>query len=121
MQLPSDYLDVVKAGAAALREIGVQLRAVAERSPNTPELWLSVRDYEGLAARLADPDDWEWRHGFADLLLSPQDFGVLDELLSEDPTGPALLPAARRVAVARLREFLTQYDSREFEFEDPAA
>lgn len=120
MQLPPDYFELVTAGVAALRELGAELRAAAENNPNAPELWLSVRDCEGLAGRLADPDDWEWRHGSADLLLSPQDLGVLGELVAEDQPGPVIVPAAMRVPLTRLRDFLAQYENREFEFEDPA-
>src|ERR1035437_10819826 len=54
MKLPSDYFEIVANGARVLHALGVQLRARAEKRPEAPELWLAVRDLDGLAGRLAD-------------------------------------------------------------------
>ena len=120
-QLPSDYLQVVRSGATTLHALGVQLRDAASGAPEVPELWLCVRDLEGLGGRLADSGDWEWRHGFADIMISPQDFGVLDELLAQSGVGPVRLSREQAAAISRLREFLRQYCDREFELDEPAA
>lgn len=121
MKLPSDYLRVVGRGATLLHAFGARLREAAAKQPETPELWLSVRDFEGLSRRLAESTDWEWRHGFADLMILPQDFAVLDELLSLGRAGPVELSGEDRAALTDLREFLRQYCDREFELDDPAA
>jgi len=123
MRLPVDYPDIVAARVRVLHSLGTQLRAEAERRPKTPELWLAVRDVEGLAERLADPSESEWQRGFADTLISGQDLGVLDELLTFGEHGTAQVP--RRVTdeqaglLARLRVFLQRYCDREFELDEP--
>ena len=119
MKLPADYLDLVSTGAAVLRAVGAELRLRAAAQPNAPELWLSVRDYEGLAGRLAASDDWEWRRGFAGLFITGQDFGVLDELLAQNNDSSVLLSEEQASALARLRNFLRQYRDREFELQLP--
>ncbi len=121
MKLPSEYREVVRLGATTLQLLADRLREVAANKPERPELWLSVRDFQGLAGRLADSTDWEWRHGYADIMISPQDFGVLDELLAHG--GDELIPYSREDATALtgLREFLRQYCAREFELDEPAA
>jgi hypothetical protein len=125
MRLPADYSDIVDGGVRVLRSIGGKLRAEAENRPDAPELRLAVRDLEGLAARLADASAWQWRHGFADMLISGQDFGVLDEQLTNGGHGADQVP--HRVTgeegrlLTRLRGFLQQYCDRGFEFDEPAA
>jgi hypothetical protein len=121
MKLPADYFELVGNGVAALRQLAGQLRVRAAEEPNAPELWLSVRDYEGLAGRLADSDEWEWRGGFASILISGQDFGVLDELLARRDGSPILASEEQAAALARLRQFLRRYCDREFELDEPAA
>jgi hypothetical protein len=121
MKPPSDYLQIVSAGAAVLRALATQLRQQAAARPNAPELWLAVRDYEGLADRLADSDESDWRRGFAGILLGGQDFAALDELLARDDQSPILISEEQASALARMRRFLHQYCDREFEFDEPAA
>jgi hypothetical protein len=125
MRLPADYPDIIGGGVGVLRYLGTKLRAEAERRPEAPELWLAVRDLEGLAARLANASEWEWQHGFADILISGQDFGVLDELLpvgehAADDAPHGVTDAQVRL-LSRLRRFLRQYCDREFELDEPAA
>lgn len=125
MRLPAEYPDIIARGVGVLRYLGTKLRAEAERRPEAPELWLAIRDLEGLAARLADASEWEWRHGFADILISGQDFGVLDELLpvsehAADDAPHGVTDAHVRL-LSRLRRFLRQYRDREFELDEPAA
>jgi hypothetical protein len=121
MKLPSDYLEVVRLGADTLRSLGERLREVAAKEPEMPELWLSVRDFEGLAGRLAESTDREWRRGYADIMISPQDFGVLDELLARGGVEPVRYSPKDAIALIRLREFLVRYCAREFELDEPAA
>lgn len=118
MKLPVDYLETVLAGATALHAIGTELRAAASRS-NVPELWLSVRDYEGLAARLVGTSEWEWRHGFAGLLIAPQDFAVMAEVLGEGDSVAVLVSPTQASAVAALKTFLERYEADEYEFDEP--
>jgi hypothetical protein len=49
MRLPAGYLEIVADSAGVLRTVSARLRAEAECRPEAPELWLSVRDLEGLA------------------------------------------------------------------------
>ena|SRR5690349_25068136 len=121
MKLPSDYRELLSTGAALLRALAAELRLRAAAQPHAPELWLSIRDYEGLAGRLADSDDWEWQHGFAATLISGQDLGVLDELLAHKDDSPVQVSEEQASVLARLRRFLRQYSDREFEFDEPAA
>ena len=102
------------------------LRQQAEGTPEASELWLRVRDAEGLADRLEWHDDWAWQTGLAALNLSPQDLGVLDDLVekhvaawpySDDERGQR--PNQPRAALWTLRRFLAQYQEREFALEDP--
>lgn len=121
MKLPADYPDVVRAGAAALQALGSSLRNAAAADADAPELWLSIRDVEGLAGRLLESTDWEWRHGAADVFLSPQDLGVLNELLVLQSIGPVGLGGDDLTALARMRDFLRQYSAGGFALEDPYA
>lgn len=121
MKPPADYLELVSAGTAVLRALADVLRRQAAVQPNAPELWLAVRDYEGLAGRLADWDESDWRGGFAGILLGGQDFGVLDELLARGDESSILMSDQQASALARLRQFLRQYCNREFELDEPAA
>lgn len=120
MQLPSDYLEVVRLGATALVMLGGRLRDVAAKKPELPELWLSVRDFEGLAGRLLELDDRDWRRGYADIMMAPQDFGVLDELLARGGAEHAPVSREYEMALTRLREFLRRYCDREFEVDELA-
>lgn len=108
MNPPIDF-DAIAAGASTLRTIGATMRLEAERSPERPELWLTVRDCEGLAERLLalEPDDWEG--SFAYVALSGQDIGVLDELLQSSASGRGVLPQQQALAVKRLRDQLSKY------------
>ena len=125
MRLPTGYLDIVGDGAAVLRSLGTALRAEAERRPEAPELWLSVRDLEGLAERLAGTDEWEWEHGFAHLMTNSQDFAVIDELLGAGASaaghGTRRVTGAQAESLVRLRRFLERYHDRDFERDGPAA
>ena len=121
MQLPADYLDIIDKGAAVLYALGAQLRLEIAADPNAAELWLSVRDYEGLAGRLADSDESEWRGGWVDLLISGQDFGVLDELIARSDGSPVRVSDEQAAALSRMRRFLRQYCDREFELDEPSA
>lgn len=115
MHFPSDYLDLVLAGTDALRAIGQRAREFAASTPGRPEAWLAVRDYEGLAGRLAGLDDWSWRRGFADLEINGQDLGVLDELIAR--TGaPIVVTDSECRVLSQLRDFLGRYSRREYEF-----
>jgi hypothetical protein len=115
MKLPTDYLQGVERGATVLHAFGARLREAATRQPETPELWLSVRDFEGFAGRLAESTDWEWRQGFAGLTISPQDLAVVDELLALGHAGTVQLSVKERAILIDLRAFLRQYCDREFE------
>jgi hypothetical protein len=121
MKLPADYLEIIDEGAAVLRALGAQLRREIAANPNAPELWLSVRDYEGLAGRLADSDESEWHGGWVNLLLSGQDFGVLDELIARSDDPPVLVSSEQAAALSRMRRFLREYCDREFELDQPSA
>jgi hypothetical protein len=118
MKLPADYLELVHTGAAALRDLAAQLRGRAAARPDVPELWLSVRDYEGLADRLACPGAREWQVGVT-LLIAGQDFGVLDELIAGCDNAPILPSDSQRTALARLRQYLRQYFDRELWIDEP--
>ena len=113
MRLPSNYAEIVGAGVAALRTAGASVRAAATVRPDAPELWLVVRDHEGLAGRLADLDEREWQDGFGAMFITGQDLGVLDELLQNGvaPRGsPAFsLTPEQATSLTRLREFLQQH------------
>ena len=108
MTLPSDYLDVVRVAADVLKALGARVRLEAARHPEMPELWLTVRDYEGLAARLAGLDDWSWRNGF-DLEITGQDVGVINEALEAAPGTSTSLSEAEHRSLARLKAFLDRY------------
>lgn len=119
MKLPSDYLDIVRRGAEVLQSLGADLRRQAERRPGSPELWLTVRDYEGLAARLASLDDWSWRKGFGRLKINGQDIGVLNELVEGGSGAPNRPSAADHRLLAGLKTFLDRYRDGEYEFHRP--
>ena len=117
LQLPSDYLRLVTVGTRALRSLGRALRVGTVEHPDAPELWLPVRDIEGLADRLASLIDDEWRCGGSLLLITGQDVGVLEELLNARDR--LALPREDCDALARLQSFLRQYCDLEFDFERP--
>lgn len=121
MKLPADYLEIIKTGAAALRALGAEIRLETAADPDAAELWLSVRDYEGLASRLADSDESEWHGGCVNLLISGQDFGVLDELISRSDNSRVLVSDEQATALARMRRFLRQYRDSDFELDEPTA
>jgi hypothetical protein len=112
MKPPSDYLDIVAEGARILHSLGAQLRARAEARPDTPELWLIVRDLEGLAGRLVDSTAEEWQEGSTVLLISGQDIRVLDDIVA----GNRPLTAQEVRFLARLRDFLQTCCDRAYDF-----
>jgi hypothetical protein len=120
MKLPSDYFDVITRGARILHSLGARLRGVAAKQSHSPELWLSVRDYESLGQRLAEFSEWEWQHGTVDMMITSVDFAVLDELLASPPL-PFALSREESSAITRLKDFLLRYCRHEFELDDPAA
>ena len=121
MQLPSDYLAIVNRGAGALHSVAARLRVEAGRDPSEPQLWLAVRDCEGLAERLVGLDDWTWRHGYSDFSVTGQDLGVLDELLADEAQPVHALSGDETTLLKHLRDFLQGYFDRAFELDDPAA
>ena len=123
MNLPPDYPDILAAGVAALRAVSKEVRVEVSRRADAPELWLIVRDLEGLADRVASIDDWEWQNGFGDMFLAGQDFGALDELLRVGVplrgAGIVFLTPNQSTSVARLRAFLNAYATCRFDSDDP--
>ena len=118
--LPSDYSSTVSNGLRALRAVGGRLRQIAEHEIQSSESWLTIRDVEGLSSRLAAVDDWYWRHGFANELLTGQDLGVLDELSRNNTDAnvtPMQLTGGERLAITQLREFLRLYLDGCFDFD----
>jgi hypothetical protein len=118
MKLPADYLTIVADGVAALRDIGGRVRSEAERRSDASELWLVVRDLEGLAYRIGAMDATLWEDGFLDLFITGQDFGVIDELLGVGvPLRQTIVvsPTPEEAAIlTRLRAFLRSYCDRAF-------
>ena len=110
MRLPSEYPEIVAAGVATLRSVSAEVRAAATNRSDATELWLTVRDLEGLADRLADLDAWQWRDGFGDMFITGQDLGVLDELLKVGvplrASSIVSLSSEQATSLTRLREFL---------------
>jgi hypothetical protein len=104
---PADYAVSVSAGIDALRAAEDEFRARVGRRPDEPELWLRVRDAEGLADRLESVDDGMWRESSGDAFIVAQDLGALDELAADFEAGSPYRddPAApERTAIgARLR------------------
>jgi hypothetical protein len=125
MRLPADYSEIVAASARALRAVSAEVRTAATRGSDAPELWLTVRDLEGLADRLAAMDEWQWQNGFGDMFVTGQDLGVLDELLKGgvDFRGTRIvsLTTEQAVSVTGLREFLRHYGDRCNDADHPAA
>ena len=117
--LPADYLATVAAGVGALRHIGGRVRAEADRRPDSSELWLVVRDLEGLALRIGETDAQGWEQGFIQLFITGQDLGVLDELLDEGvPLRDTIIVSPtpdEATSLTRLRAFLEQYCRGAFE------
>jgi hypothetical protein len=120
--LPSEYRSILDDGFAALQWVEAGLRRQVVRTPEATDLWLAIRDAASLAGRLNE-DDWAWQTGFADIMSSPQDLGVLDafatqceELSPYRSDAEAILRAGH---LRRLRAFLMRYQAREFDFEDP--
>lgn len=118
-------LAVLAGGVKALRHIEAELRTRAERQPESPELWLTVRDVNSLVGRLRESDDWAWQTGLADAELTPADLVVLSALLtpgSEDSPyrdGNAGGSGGSSLAAIRLlHDFLARYMNGEFELED---
>ena len=125
MRLPSNYAEIVAAGVATLRAVSANVRAAATRESDAPELWLVVRDHEGLADRLADLDEREWLDGFGAMFVTGQDLGVLDELLEKgvprQGASVVSLTSRQAMSLTRLREFLQRYGGRSCGSGDPAA
>lgn len=125
MGLPSNYAEIVAAGVAVLRAVSANVRAVATEQSDAAELWLGVRDHEGLAGRLADLDEREWQDGFGVLFITGQDLGVLDELLTKgvrlQESSVVSLTSEQTTSLTRLREFLQRYCDRSYGADEPAA
>ena len=121
--LPPDYRNIVASGLAALDWLQGQLRDRAAREHAADAVWLDLRNAESLEFRLINNDDWSWQTGFAGIMSSPQDLGVLDAFARQCEE----LSPYRRDSVAltyaehlrSLRAFLARYQAREFAFEDP--
>ena len=117
MPLPPDFQQILAAGATTLAAIATRARVLASANPQSPELWLSVRDFEGLAGRLAETDTDEWEEGFAHVVFGGQDLGVLDELLGghgDSMTSPYGVTATELSALRRARTFLGDYQAGKF-------
>jgi hypothetical protein len=126
MTLPSEYSEIVGAGVNALRLIGGQLRTEAARRADAPELWLAVRDVEGLAERLSAMEQNDWLIGFINLMVTPQDFAVLDELVETRPEAPhraalRVVSIEARDSLAFLSKFLRRCRDGEFDSNRPPA
>lgn len=126
MTLPSEYSEIVGAGVNALRLIGGQLRTEAARRADAPELWLAVRDVEGLAERLSAMDQNDWQIRFINLMVTPQDFAVLDELVETRPEAPhsaalRIVSIEARDSLALLSKFLRRCRGGEFDSNRPPA
>ena len=117
MKLPLDYLDLVRSSARTLYSIGTRARNDATHTPTRPELWLAVRDLEGLAERLAGLDDLSWREAPGTQDVTGQDLGVLDELLHAR-TPPLAITEDERRSLTLLRDFLGRYIDGEYELEE---
>jgi hypothetical protein len=113
MQLPTDYQEIVADGWRTLGVIATRARVHAERTPGAPEFWLSVRDFQGLAGRVAELEAECWEQGYAQVLFGGQDVGVLDELLqgngSAIATGALDVTPSEASALRRFRTFLSDY------------
>lgn len=120
MKLPADYETTVDAGVVALRRVALAVRDNAARHLDAPELWLEVRDYEGLAGRLAEKDPARWERGVADMDYTDHDLAILSNLLSDEGDGRAL-PFADIVALRRLHDFLRAYAGGVYATDEPAA
>ena len=125
MRLPVEYSEIVGAGVATLRAVSTEVRAAATRRSDAPELWLVVRDLDGLASRLADLDEQEWLDGFGATFVTGQDLGVLDELLKKgvplQGSSVVSLTSQQTTSLTRLREFLQRYRDRSYGSGEPAA
>jgi hypothetical protein len=121
MRMPQGYAEIVAAGTRTLRSVEARLRSEAGRHPEAPELWLTIRDVAGLAWRLETMDEWEWRTGFADMMINGQDLGVLDELVvvasSPEVHTCATAHGREREGLIRLRAFVGSYCGGEYEFD----
>jgi len=111
---PSDSLSIVAEGVSALRVVGLRLRAEAAARADVSEIWLSIRDVEGLAGRLSDMDQSDWESGFASFWTNSQDVAVLNELAEGDLTLPSggSFPASSadlRESLTRLRDILARH------------
>ncbi len=123
-KLPTNYLTVINDGTHALSDIANRLQAAAERTPESPELWLDFRNVAGLAGRL-EPDEELWQLGVAAVWYGGQDFGVLDELIERDPalriTTFAAVTDAEVIRLRALRAFLRAYENGALERDDGGA
>ena len=81
MTSSSSHHQIALNSARALRAVAARIRVHAERDSARAELWLTVRDMEGLAGRLAETDLVDWEEQRVRVMFGGQDVGVLDELL----------------------------------------
>ena len=118
MKLPPEYFEIVAEGAVVLRTIAAKLRAEAARRPRTPELWLAVRDLEGLSGRLGAIERRDWESGSAILLITGQDLGALDDLMAAGVVADGIpvfaVPSNHLASLTRLTDFLRRYLDRDF-------
>ena len=68
---------IINAGIAALRHVSALIRASPGLIESAREP-LVLRDIEGLAHRLEEPNAREWELGMGFAFLSPQDIGVVN-------------------------------------------
>jgi hypothetical protein len=123
--LPPEYSSLLTRGIAVLRRAEAELRRIATTDSAPPDPWHRIRELHGLAGRLADCDDWQWRTGFARVNFSPSDPELLDGLINANAwVSPyrdaevALFTASDKATLAEVRRFLASYIFGEFEFED---
>lgn len=103
---------IALSGARALRAVAARIRAHAERDSARAELWLTVRDLEGLAGHLAETDVVDWEEQRVRVMFGGQDVGVLDELLLPEGRRAAMsvtLSEAERSALRRVRTLLNGF------------
>jgi hypothetical protein len=110
MMSSRSHYQIALDGARALRAVAARIRAHAERDSTRAELWLTVRDLEGLAGRLAERDVVDWEEQRVHVMFGGQDVGVLDELLR--PAGgraamSVMVSEEERVALHRIRTLLS--------------
>ena len=105
--------DVLRRGCEALNAIGSLLRHVAEASPDRPQLWLDVRDLEGIVVRLTAAEQFAWDPQFARGMMTGQDLAILDMLIERQSVGDgAIHPSPTDIAaVEQLRNLVLRLDA----------